>query len=157
MDLQLPTSRDRNEWQVWLWNLPDEFVTQPQKLQFMLMIEARFNSFDPFLVIGDLLRNRALWRGVVMDRGNLIPAGATGTPGLSWLETDLIKLRDIGRGYWNVDTLFLLSEPSVADRLAELARNWHADEVGTIDGKDAGAVLGCPVRALTSIITVWWD
>src|SRR5688572_17253849 len=103
MDLSLPTERDPDTWQLFIWNLPDELVSRAQKLQLMLMIEARFNEFDPYRVVGDLLRHRSLWRGAVMDRGYVDPRDEQGF--LVRLRADLIKLRDVG-GHWNVDTLF---------------------------------------------------
>src|SRR5262245_66481879 len=68
----LPADRDADAWQLSIWNLPDDFVSRPQKLQLMLILEAAFNEFDPFVVVADLLKHRELWQGVVMDRGFLL-------------------------------------------------------------------------------------
>ena len=72
-----------------------------------LFVSNHVNLFDPFVVVRDLLNNRDLWEGVVMDRGFAASEGN----GRGWtrLSSDLIKLRDIGRGCWNVDTLLILT------------------------------------------------
>jgi hypothetical protein len=157
MEINLPAERDVDAWQVAIWNLPNDVVSRPQKLQFMLMLERRFNNFEPFVVVGDLLRRRDLWRGVVMDRACFVPApGEDGRE--PQLVIDLIKLRDIGSGHWNVDTLFILTDSQRDAEWDRLMSTWSADEVGGIEGEEAEAALGvCPLPAGTKIRTVWWD
>jgi hypothetical protein len=154
VDFTPPAERDLDAWQVQIWNLPEEEVSRPQKLQFMLMLEARFNAFDPYRVVTDLLRHRHLWQGAVMDRAHLHPGGEEGNP--RRLNSDLIKLRDIEAGYWNVDSLFLLTEH--AEKLCALAEEWAADEVHVIDCEEASRLLGTgrPGQRL-KVVTVWWD
>jgi hypothetical protein len=107
MTPHLPGSRDIEEWQVAVWNLPDDFVSRPQKLQFMLL-QVAFNEFDPIQVVGDLLRNRSLWQGAVMTRAySMLPDFTNLAP----LFTDLVGLRDIDR-VWNVDS-FMSAPPAV--------------------------------------------
>lgn len=155
MDLQLPAEHDTDAWQVSIWNLPDEVVSRPQKLQLMLMLEAAFNAFDPFVVVGDLLRQRDLWEGVVMDRGFQLPEGE----GKTWyrMATDLIKLRDVAGTHWNVDTLFLLTAKTHAGPLQKLAQGWSADDVRFIEGPDVSTLLGVYPAEGHQILTVWWD
>jgi len=154
MDLPLPTERNVDTWQVYLWNLPEDVLSRAQKLQFMLMLEGEFNAFDPYLVVGDLLQHRDGWRGAVMDRGYLHPDDATQPP--AHLRTDLIKLRDI-QAHWNVDTLFILTDPSNTDRLQALAENWVADEIGVVEEPAVSALLGAYGGHSSQIVTVWWD
>src|SRR5207245_462578 len=104
------------------------------------MLAARFNAFDPYRIILDLLAHRSLWQGVVMDRGFLLPAEMA--PPLSRLSTDLIKLRDIARGVWNVDTLFILTEAGNEARWQEVTKDWTADEMSYIEDEDVGCLLG---------------
>src|SRR5436190_2436159 len=121
MNILLPTERDLDAWQVAVWNLPDDQLSRAQKLQFMLMLEARFNGFDPFVVVGDLFPHRDLWHGAVMDRAFYLPGDKS--PPLSPLRTDLIKLRD-GERSWNVDTLFILTGGGKRERWQEVTKGW---------------------------------
>jgi hypothetical protein len=156
MELQFPTGQNLDEWQVWTWNLPDELLTRPQKLQFMLVLGHAFNNFDPFRVVPDLLKHRDLWQGVVMDRGFVWRD--EGEQSISRLRSDLIKLRDIGRGFWNVDTLFILTRASHEGRWRELTAEWAADEVSFLEGEDVGFLLGAwGGQEDIRILTVWWD
>ncbi len=156
MQLTFPTSRDIDAWEVFLWNLPDDFVSRSQKLQFMLIVNAGFNAFEPMPVLRDLLEHRQLWDGVVMERGYLDPRDNLHF--LTRLRSDLIKLRDISGGHWNVDTLFILAPEANIAPLQKLGENWHADEIGVISGEHTDGLLGIgrgghPQR----ILTVWWD
>ncbi len=81
----------------------------PQQLQFELMKKASFNMFDGKRVVKDLQDHSGLWLGAVMDRESSEPESC-----------DLIKLRDIGEGYWSVDTLFILPVPGKEDELVDL-------------------------------------
>lgn len=151
-----PTNRDIDEWQVWLWNLPDELLSRPQKLQFQLMLSAAFNAFDPYLIIPELLAQRDLWQGVVMDRGFLLPGDFR--PALSRLATDLIKLRDIAGGHWNVDTLFILTQAGHEAKWQEVTKHWKVDEMGYIEGDEASRLLGVfGGPESVKILTLWWD
>src|SRR5262249_45381634 len=156
MTLKLPQRRNIDEWQIYLWNLSEEVISRSQKLAFMLMLEAEFNAFDPYRVITDLLGQRSLWQGAVMDRGFL---GSGGGDGRKWarLSSDLVKLRDISEGFWNVDTLFLLTEKRSVDPLRALAEGWDADEIHVLESEDVGALLGAFPAGDARILTVWWD
>jgi len=154
--LAFPDLDDIEAWEVYLWNLPDDFLSRPQKLQFMLIAGKDFNAFESIPVLRDLLKHRALWDGVVMDRGFLDPRIGSGF--LTWLCTDLIKLRDIAGGYWNVDTLFILAPEANMAPLQKLTENWHADETDVIAGEQADGLLGVGRSAHPQrILTVWWD
>jgi hypothetical protein len=140
MTIHLPTARDRDDWQLAIWNLPDDFVSRAQKLQLMTMLEAGFNDFDPFRVVSDLLRHRELWRGAVMDRD------------------DLIKLRDVEGGHWSVDTLYLLIDADKEAAVLRLAEGWSADELHAIAGRAVGSRLGTGGDDRgRKIVRVWWD
>ena len=156
MQLTFPQSDDTDAWEVFLWNLPDDFLSRPQKLQFMLIAGKDFNAFESVPVLRDLLTQRQLWEGVIMDRGLLDPRDKSGF--MTRLSTDLIKLRDIAAGYWNVDTLFILAPEANIAPLQTLADKWHADEISVISGEQTDGLLGIargvqPQR----ILTVWWD
>lgn len=103
----------------------------PQQLQFELMKKASFNLFDGERVVGDLQEHPGLWRGAVMDREASEPDSC-----------DLIKLRDIGEGHWNVDTLFILPVPGKEDELFDLAADWFSADMVWIGGKRAARLIG---------------
>ncbi len=155
MQLSFPTHGRPDDWQIFLWNLPDDFVSRPQKLVFMLMIEAAFNAFDPYRVVEDLLRHRDLWDGVVMERGFPFCTGAD--PLQLQFHGDLIALRDLGRGHWNVDTVYVLTTEDKEAAWQPLVQNWQADEIGFERGDKAGKLLGCLGSGQVSILRVWWD
>lgn len=115
-----------------------------QQLNMDLIRESSFNSFDGQQVAAALCDHQDLWRGVVLDRMD-----------------SLIKLRDIADGHWNVDTLFILPKYGKEDALEALARDWDADEVDWIGGKEACGMLGSYNRELENskkvILRVWWD
>ena len=157
MTVQPPASRDRDEWQVWLWNQPKEVLSRPQRVQLMQIMEVSYNNFDAFRVVGDLMAYRDLWRGVVMDRGFLMP-DKIGKWSIAKLCSDLIKLRDVAGGHWNVDTLFVLTTEDKEAALKQVAAAWRADETGEIVGDEAGQLLGImPVPDGYKVVTFWWD
>jgi len=121
-----------------------EEINPVQKLQLELMRLASFNYFDGGKVVDDIVCNKGLWRGVVMD----------GEPENKRI--NLIKLRDIEDGLWNVDTVFILPEEGRERELEELARTWGADEVGWITRKEAQDRLRSWGREYR-ILRIWWD
>ena len=154
MPVHLPTGRDRDEWQLAVWNADDAVLTRPQKLVFMLMLEASFNQFDAFRVVGDLLRYRDLWEGVVMCRG--FPMARTPNDQYLHLHGDLIGLRDVARGYWNVDTVYILHRHENTSALTDLTKTWQADEVDNYTGDQSGSLLGA-YGLDQPVLRVWWD
>ena len=109
-----------------------------QELHLELIRRASFNNFDGERVVEDLLADKGLWQGVVMDRG------AYGK------DIDLIKLRDIPDNYWNVDTLFILAAEGKEEELMDLAKSWDADEVNWMIKPSLGGGDG-------KVLSVWWD
>lgn len=111
-----------------------------QRLQLELIREATFNAFDGDAVVDSLLAHRELWRGVIIDRAGYYAEHAR-RDGRDCDPIDLIKLRDLDAGYWNVDTLYLTAQPGHEDELKALAETWSADEIGWTDDPNAGRVL----------------
>lgn len=109
-----------------------------QLLQLELIKLSSFNNFDGTQVAKDLVDNKELWQGVIMDRDGLI------------------KLRDIGNDYWNVDTLYVLSTGKDDVKLEELAESWLADEYGFLKPEEASSRLGTS-HSTGKIMWVWWD
>lgn len=120
-------------------------VNPIQDLQLQLMRMASFNGFDGEAVAGDLLAHRHLWKGAIFDRAAYFVLHAREN-GACVDPIDDIRLRDIGDGYWNADTLYLTPADGCEDALETLARGWNADEVNWQDGPNAGRFL-----------RIWWD
>jgi len=113
-------------------------VSRPQELQLELIRLASFNDFDGGRAVDDLLRSRELWTGVLMDAAGLV------------------KLRDIGAGVWNVDTLYVLSSGTDDRALETLVRSWGPDSIGWIEGEAADRELGWSLSGLR-VLSAWWD
>ena len=119
---------------------------KPQELQFELMKQASFNSFNGPEVVKSLKENNDLWKACVMYRETLVPTEC----GCS-----LIALRDLPRA-WNVDTLFLTVKTGKERELVLLAKGWNPDEVTWLSDKEAGDSLGSwPPKE--KVLRVWWD
>ncbi len=124
-------------------------INQAQNLQFQLMELGLFNGRQ---VVFDLKNNRDLWVGCVWGRFKY-----------DWL----IPLRDIARGYWNTDTLYILTTAGKVDRLRELAKGWIPQEWGVVwANNEVGDVafthdevdrLGISLTGDDCIVRVWWD
>ena len=137
-------------------------VTSPQDLQFSLMRQATFNEFDGDRIADSLVEHSDLWEGWILDRaayraeysrkGLMEKVEANGNKPIEGQlpiePIDLIRLRDIGAGHWNVDTLFILPREGKATELELLARrDWYADEIDWVDGQDCRQ----------PVLRVWWD
>jgi hypothetical protein len=110
----------------------------PQELQLALMRHASFNELDGNRVVRDLERRPELWAAALMSRD------------------DLVSLRDLPDGEWNVDTLYVLSSGEDDAALEQLARAWNADEVSWLGEEDAARLLGeSPPEH--RVLVVWWD
>ena len=156
--------------------------TEAQRLQLELIRLQRFNRFDGRRVAGDLEAHRALWEAAWMRRAdllhilqlNLMEKVATGERARdhvldevlrrpeSWtlaltMTDDLLPLRDLPEGDWNVDRLYVLARPGHEAALEALARTWLADEVVWLDGRVAQVALGGHWRREPQVLVVWWD
>jgi hypothetical protein len=74
-----------------------------QEVMLELMRRRRFNEFDGPRIAADLLAVQDLWEAVLMDRPTYVFDQGRNLSGL-------IKLRDLPRNHWNVDTLFICCE-----------------------------------------------
>ena len=123
-------------------------INEIQKLQFELMRKATFNGFDGNVVVDSLedKLHQELWEGVIMDREG-------------YGHIDLIKLRDIQNGFWNIDTLFILCKKGKEKEVELLAlRNWNADEVEVLSLEDTQKLMGIGSREdKRRIVRCWWD
>lgn len=131
-------------------------TASPQDLQFTLMRLATFNEFNGDAVADLLVEHSDLWEGWILDRSaygaeyerRKLEEGPLPPGKLPVEPIDLIRLRDIGAGYWNVDTLFILPRKGKEKDLELLARKeFYADEIDWVDGQDCGR----------PVLRVWWD
>lgn len=137
-------------------------INKVQSLQFKLMELASFNNFDGKQVVEDLKANRNLWKGAIWGRFDYF---------------DLLPLRDIAEGYWNTDTLMILTTKDKVKPLYTLAKlNWSVDEFHTFgnetpqrkwgtdsNGKERWVKqslwcrYGSSLEPNEVIIRLWWD
>ena len=129
--------------------LPEHLaVATVQELHLELIRRSRHNAFDGERVLVDLLAQRDAWQAVLFDTYDLALSGRT---------SSLIKLRDLARNIYNVDTLYILAvdEPA-ARRLAAFAEPWLADEVQIYSREETNNLLGGCDDGLR-LVTMWWD
>ena len=119
---------------------PARTITKIQSIQLDLLRRSSYNNMDGAQVANDLLQHRQLWCAAILDRLGL---GA------------LVKLRDIDQGYWNADTVYILSSGANNGALSKLARRWQADAVRWVTGAEASQLLGTSERH--QILEIWWD
>ncbi len=120
----------------------------PQDLQFELMRLATFNEFNGEYIAESLIAHDDLWTAFIMDRADYYYDRNDPESQKRHQEpVDLIKLRDLAAGYWNVDTLYLLAAEGKEKDLELLAhREWGADEIDWMQNSHVGRYL-----------RVWWD
>ena len=123
-----------------------------QEIQLELIRRRHFHSFDGQRIVDCLLQNRDLWQAVIMDRLAISHPGSLPTLGL-------MKLRDLPKDEWNVDTLYILTRSkSDAEKLGEILslRKWGGMvDVYTDDEAVDNALGGAePGQA---VVSIWWE
>jgi hypothetical protein len=113
--------------------------TEPQRLQLELIRLAGRGD-----VADTLVEHRNLWSGALITRA-ANPFG-------------LVSLRDLERGFWNADTLYVLSTSVDDPALEQLAGQWEPDSIHWIDGMEAATKLGEYKNGVVRrVLEVWWD
>jgi hypothetical protein len=126
-----------------------------QEIQLELIRRSSFNAFDGEKVAASLLDHRDLWLAALLDHPGLPDYTRPGTLLLS----GLIKLRDVHDNYWNVDTLFVLTQtPDSARQLARIVKKeqWGGMLRVYEDQSELGHALGCYGKEY-GLLRVWWD
>lgn len=113
-----------------------------QDLHFELIKKATFDEFNGEKVVQDLMSNKELWVGVIMDR-------LKGTLG------DLVTLRDICADTWNADTLYILSSGKDDDKLQKLAEGWQCDNINWWRKRDVFNHIVCYTHV--GILVLKWN
>ena len=97
-----------------------------QEIILNLIEETQFNEFDGKKIVKDLRENEDKWKGVIFGRfccGTLIP------------------LRDIDKGFYNADTIFIKLPKENLEWLKKMVEKWKVDDFGYyLDGKFEGIV-----------------
>lgn len=111
-----------------------------QEIQLELIRRHQHNYFEGEEVAADLMAHRDWWEAVLMDTS----AG-------------LVKLRDLEKNFWNVDTLYILAtNEHNARRLARLGERWSADTVSVYEEEETNWELGGGIGQ-QRLVTMWWD
>ena len=141
-------------------------INKVQRIIFKLMELSSFNEFDGKKVVKDLIKNSGKWIGAIWGRFTYMT---------------MLPLRDISKGYYNADTLYLSVPKKYVSFFEEKAiREWKASEVGyVLNGKTFGIVdvnlrslsgdekvkkipffhspLGASPEPDVAYIRIWWD
>lgn len=127
----------------------------PQQLWAALMLNAGFNSFDPYQVLSDLYKNQELWVSFAM-LPDIEAIASVEYPNL-WRRGYLAFLSPHLSYRYRCDTLYVLAAfDEHVFRLVDLGKEWRADDVQVITGEAAQRLLNEYGEALP-IVRYWWD
>lgn len=127
-----------------------------QEIQLELIRRTDFNSFHGERIYTSLMKHRALWQGVLLDRPGVANYEKPGR----LLMSGLIKLRDLDENFWNADKLFILT--AKREQALQLARiieeeGWGGEEpIVYRDQDEIDFALGVG-REEYGILSIWWD
>jgi hypothetical protein len=127
-----------------------------QEIQLELIRRTKFNAFNGERVYASLMKHRAYWQAVLLDRPGLANYQKPG--GL--LMMGLIKLRDLDDNIWNADHLFILT--ARREQAVELARiiedeDWGGERPIVHDNQEEiDNALGVG-RQEYGLLSIWWD
>src|SRR5205085_6014563 len=127
-----------------------------QEIQMELIRRTKFNAFDGERTYASLMKHRAYWQAVLLDR----PGLANYQKPRHLLAMGLIKLRDLDDNIWNADQLFILTAKRDQARkmktLIEEEENWGGEVWLTEDREEIDSALGSGRREY-GLVHVWWD
>lgn len=121
---------------------PRAGISRAQQAQFEL-IRLAMADFNGEQIVADLEAHAAWWRGAII--GNFES------------QADLLALRDVASGFWNADTLMLLTTSEHAHRLAVLVCRWGADDVRWLEEAETARRLGRSAADGLQVLQVRWD
>ena len=127
-----------------------------QEIQLELIRRAKFNAFDGERIYASLMKHRAYWQAVLLDR----PGVANYQEPRHLLMTGLIKLRDLDDNMWNADQLFILT--AKREQAVQLARvieeeDWGGEKpIVYNDQEEIDSALGVG-RQEYGLLSIWWD
>jgi hypothetical protein len=127
-----------------------------QEIQLELIRRTKFNAFDGERIYASLMKHRACWQAVLLDR----PGLANYQKPRHLLMTGLIKLRDLDDNIWNADQLFILT--AKREQAVQLARiieeeDWGGEKpIIYDDQEEIDSALGVG-RQEYGLLSIWWD
>jgi hypothetical protein len=127
-----------------------------QEIQLELIRRSKFNAFDGERIHASLMKHRACWQAVLLDR----PGLANYQKPRHLLMSGLIKLRDLDDNIWNADQLFILT--AKREQAAQLARiieeeDWGGEKpIVYNDQQETDSALGVG-RQEYGLLSIWWD
>jgi hypothetical protein len=127
-----------------------------QEIQLELIRRTRFNAFNGEQVYASLMKHRAYWQAVLLDR----PGLANYQKPRHLLMMGLIKLRDLDDNIWNADQLFILT--AKREQARQLARiieeeDWGGEKPIVYDNQEEiDSALGTG-RQECGLLSIWWD
>jgi hypothetical protein len=126
-----------------------------QEIQLELLRRSSWNALDGERVYASLMKHRALWLAVLLDR----PGIANYAEPSLLLMSGLIKLRDLPDNFWNADTLYILTATHAqARKLAQIVEDedWAGEVVVYKHQDEIDRALGTG-RDDFGLLSVWWD
>ena len=128
-----------------------------QEIQLELIRRTKFNAFDGERIHASLMKHRAYWQAVLLDR----PGLANYQKPRHLLMSGLIKLRDLDGNIWNADQLFILTakrEQAVQlARIIEEEEDWGGEKpIVYDDQEEMDSALGMG-RQEYGLLSIWWD
>ena len=127
-----------------------------QEIQLELIRRTKFNAFDGERIYASLIKHRAYWQAVLLDR----PGLANYEKPRHLLMMGLIKLRDLDDNIWNADQLFILT--AKREQAVQLARiieeeDWGGEQpIIYDDQQEIDSALGVG-RQEYGLLSIWWD
>jgi len=127
-----------------------------QEIQLELIRRTSFNAFDGERIYASLMKHRAYWQAVLLDR----PGLANYQKPRHLLMMGLIKLRDLDDNLWNADQLFILT--ATREQAVQLARiieeeDWGGEKpIVYDDQEEIDSSLGVG-RQEYGLLSIWWD
>ena len=127
-----------------------------QEIQLELIRRTSFNAFDGERIYASLMKHRAYWQAVLLDR----PGLANYQKPRHLLMMGLIKLRDLDDNLWNADQLFILT--ATREQAVQLARiieeeDWGGEKpIVYDDQEEIDSSLGVG-RQEYGLVSIWWD
>jgi|SRR5579884_235938 len=126
-----------------------------QEIQLELIRRTRFNAFDGAKVYASLMKHRAYWQAVLLDRPGVPNYREPG----HLLTSGLIKLRDLDDNLWNADQLFILT--AKREQAVQLARiieeeDWGGEKPIVHDQEQIDRAVGAGGQEY-GLVSIWWD
>jgi hypothetical protein len=127
-----------------------------QEIQLELIRRTEFNAFHGERIYASLMKHRAYWQAVLLDR----PGFANYQKPGHLLMSSLIKLRDLDENYWNADKLFILT--AKREQAVQLARiiedeDWGGEKpIVYRDQEEIDSAFGVG-REEYGLLSIWWD